>query len=580
MDDRTLRRSSRGKGDLCSRIEAILLTLFILATIAWRVSLLHHEPVNPDEIFLVAGAYRVNQGVLPFVHFIEVHAPFIYKAYGPLVAAIGERPDFPDLFRWLHWVLGIVFNALLFVLVKRAFDGKVALWSLSILNAFVYYTMRTVHGRPDFPAFILLFGALFLLMGREDRPRTPARLLLGGVGFGLATSFHLAMAFPTAALFAWLFLEGRKEGSPSHGVKAAFLFGSASIAVYLGSYVFVYGGRALEALTLHGRMFTFNRINLAANDHIHSLQNLKRIVTESPLAWLLVGLAFVLYNLRWLKGDLKRSRTRLFVLLTDLGIPYVLIQAKKVESYYFLLTIFGSVLAALMIKELTSGALRGGRWMTRGGVGLATASIFVAVSVASAVQFDGELNKMEQRDAEELGALKASFRMDGGLEGAQDPGRVRLWLEKRTSSFRAFDRRPRRQRIAQIRFMLSHSNEGDAVLTDWLNPPFRRLPANIHHGQMFSIFSRSGEIREDSEIRRLLSRYDPYYTLEDRSEEEHMIRLLEATRPALILLDGSLAMLFCDSARFAEWIAQRYRFELEPESGTFFALRRDRQDEG
>jgi len=533
----------------------------------WKIALTRTEAINPDEVFMVGGVSRVESGLLPYLDYIEVHAPFIYRVYAPILHRIGETSTYVDVFRALHGVLSLVLLVTLFLLVRRLYGARTALWALCILSAFVFFAQRSVHARPDTPALVLLLLAL-LVLARPGAPSSPGkRSVLAGCILALAFSFHITLLFSVAAVFLWLFLEKpRREGILARNFWAA----TTAFLLSYGLILFLlFGTQTASALLCHARSFQLDGLYQDVYDP-DTLRIFFSILRQSPLPWLLVAGAVLLFNFRWMAGRLTNSYTRLFVLLADGGVVFLLIRENNFEQHYFTLVVFGAVLGALMLRE---GERRvWGRYGERkaGMLGLLAAALLTVTALAAG--FSTYRALQEEEKTEERRAEKAMHALSLHGDSFLDAEAVRAWLRERPFLFDPFGYRTKAQREAQIRFLLKHSDGGEVVFTDWLTPPHRPLPARYHHGFMISLFYRSNRLRGDPATIRFVRRYDPGYQAADGTEAGHMIRLFETAPPKLILLEGSIGRLFTASDRFFRWVDGRYVFLLDRGSGSVFAV--------
>lgn len=552
-------------------VEFIVLIAFLVGTVCYRVYLIEVGPLNPDEIFLIGGTFRVHSGMLPYLDYIEAHTPFIYKLYAPFFTLLAERDDVVECFRWVHLVWVGLFQVALFFVIRRSFRSWVALWSLCILNSFVFFVERTVHVRPDIPAYTVLMAPLWLCLGGGATSMRRGTYLLVTVSSALAFSLHLTTIFSVGALLGWLV--ARRRGGQAF--RARVLLGVLLAGGFIGAYIAIcftlFGQRVCDALFRHLQMFQFDHLYLSSF-YVDSVGIFKGIVRESPVAWFLVGCALLVFNMRFVRGRVKNPPIRLYLLLADLGALFLLARDNNFEQHYFALVIFGSVLAALAIREAVYRAGTLWKRMPRGGWGLALALLCAASSVAAFRNKELRIESLARVDRFLVSPTIASATDD---DGSLKLGALRqAWLTEGAIRFDPFFPVPKRHREAQMRFLLNHSKPDEVVFSDWLNPPYRDLPAPYHHGYMISLFYKSRRLSQDPDLVRLIHRYDPYYRADDSGAGERMVRLFEARRPVVILVDGSIAELLVTSERFERWLSERYRFVFDPESASLFALRR------
>jgi hypothetical protein len=550
--------------------EFIILVAFLVGTALYRIHLIEVEPLNADEIFLIGGAFRVHSGMLPYLDYIEAHTPFIYKLYASFFTVLAERNDVVDCFRWVHLVWISLFQVVLFFVVRKAFRSCVALWSLCILNSFVFFMERTVHVRPDIPAYTVLLVSLWLCLGGGGLSTRRGTYFLVTVSSALAFSLHLTVGFSVGALFAWLVTYECRDRPFGARLLLGLLLVGGFVGVYIAICFTLFGQRVFDALFRHIQMFHFDHLYLSSF-HIDSVGIFKGIVRASPVSWFLVGCALVVYNTRFVGGRLKNPSIGLYLLLTDLGVCFLVARDNNFEQHYFALVIFGSVLAALAIREVVGrpGILWG--WMRRSGCGFGLAFLLAVSSVAAFRQKELRIESLARVERlPQCSTIASAIESEGTLK----LGALRqAWLREGAISFDPFLSVPKKHREAQLRFLLMHSKPDEVVFSDWLNPPYRNLPAPYHHGYMISLFYKSHRLSQDPELVRLIHRYDPYYRADDPGPGERMVRLFEATRPVVILVDGSIAELLVTSERFGQWLSERYTFVFDPESASLFALR-------
>ena len=552
-----------------ARIEAIALVMLLLASAVWRVILLRRTLINPDELFLVGGAYRVLHGVLPCVDYIDPRTPLGYKIYALLVAWVGERPDFVEVFRWIHWAMALGFQAVLFLQVARAYGRLEALWALGILNSFSFFILRTVHVRPDLPALWIFFVFLLAISPQATGRRVSVQAALAGLGFGLATSIHITLLFPSAAVGLWLLLEEwKRERGPSALVAPLWMGAAWSVGCFLGFFV-VFKSRIVELFRIYVQMFALEKVYIAYQRDTGTI--LRQVLSESAVSWLLVGGALVAGHWRWFKGAWRDSAGPLYLLLADSGVLFLLIRKQKFEQHYILVVLFGSIVAATFVRSWIARATHRFRRLPRGWCGALAVLLLATAAAVSSYRMTTRIND------ETASQLVQASDVPAGVEkenGTCDPEILAAWLQHRRDGYRTpFWARPKRQQVAQLRFLLAHSAPDSVVYTDWMNPPFRRLPAPYNHGLMIPRFFGSQTLRESPELVRLVRRYDPTYSADDPSVANGLIRLFQAAPPRAILIEGALGDAFCRSEELRRWIGDRYRIVMDPDSVSFFAVR-------
>jgi hypothetical protein len=552
--------------------EALILGLFLTATFAARAFLIGAAPPNPDEMHLLGGAYRAGLGQLPSIDYIEGHAPLLARVYAPLVSRIGERADVLDPIRRLHWGMTLGLFVMAYFLIRRAAGARVALWTVAIANGFTFFVLRTVHARPDLPALLPLVGAIWLVLGEgRERAKAPVLALVGTL-FGVSISFHPTMIFPLVAVLLWIAVE-RLVWEPRAGVvRAVALVGFAAAATCAAGLVIVYGARAAEAISQIVRTIDVDRFYVARPPEGYLRYH---VFLASPLPWIVVGEALATYHLRLIRRQTVRPVERLFLAMADLGILMLALRGQRFEQHFIFVALFGSVLAAARIGGFL--ATLGQRAPRKLSAAAALAALVFAVG--SAVPAGIYAHRESALIDNETRYVHDVPPPPHGEDGSCTPAATHAWLARRPNVLLPFRYESRDTLVAQIRFLLAHSSRDEPVYTDWLNPPLRLLPVPYQHGLMISRYYASAALRDAPRMVAFLARYDPTFTLADRTEPEHFLRLFGARPPRLVLLQGSMARLFTTSTSFREWLTARYALVFDEPSGAFFAVRRDASED-
>jgi len=395
--------------------------------------------------------------------------------------------------------------------------------------------------------------------------------VMAAAGLALAFSLHVTMVFFALAVFVWFFFLASGEGSRLRALGRLLIPGTMFLFTYALIAFAVFGVHAPEALLLHLQTYFLEQLYIGSFSP-ETWRIFLAVLVGSPLPWILVAISIGTFHVKWVAKRMINKHTLLLILLTDAALLFLLLRDRNFEQHYIPVVLFGSVLAALMIVEWERKLEMRMGCATSGVVGLVLAILLLLSTSAMAMRTHRRIIELDKQMNQEL---VSSFRVWGQQKNPEGPEAVRRWLKERPAYFDPYMYRPKKQIEAQIRFLLEESKPGQILLTDWLNPPYRHLPAGYNHGYMLSLFYASQRLRTDPDLLRLVRRYDPYYTPGDHSTAEHMIRLMEAVPPRLILLDGSLARLFFNSDLFSHWVSERYRFVLERQSGSVFAVAKD-----
>ncbi len=244
---------ARAVADL-KRTEHLTALILILAGALLRFAYTLHHDVNSDEPQHLHVAWGWAQDLLPYRDVFDNHSPLFSMLLAPLLAAFGERPDIVVLMRLAMSPLAGVTLWATWVLARRLFGQRAALWTIAIAGAQPDFVQKSVEYRTDVLWMAAWMSSLAVLF--DARP-TPWRAFLGGllVGLSFAVSMKtslLAAAFTIATLatFVMIFLRGNRAlVSAPAGTVAAALAGTIVVPAAFAAFFairhawapFVYG---------------------------------------------------------------------------------------------------------------------------------------------------------------------------------------------------------------------------------------------------------------------------------------------------------------------------------------------------
>jgi hypothetical protein len=560
---RSFRHAARNRGGFT--VETFLLGAYILLSSVARIYLIYYQPFNVDEPGYLACVFHLSNGLLPFIDFCNAHAPLLYKLFLPILRFVGERPDYLILFRWFEWFALQAFLLSAYFFFRSLFDARTALWSLFLLNTFQFFITRTVHFRPDLLPFIVLLATLNLFM--RFREGAPVKLLLTGLGFGLAVAFHIGMVAPFLFTLLWHVSEGQRRGRFRQALRDSVGMGILSLLVFFSSYYFVFGSRIFEAVSLQMRIVPLAGYFLSFEDPSHTIT--ARIIANSAATWILFALCSMIVINRWAKDKIEDHRIRLILFLTLSGFVYLLVNRRAFEHYYYTFILFGAALMALSLthRELASGI----RILPR-------RTVLTLTALVTALPLIYTVGWANYRRNVNLYWDRKIFTRIGPPKTASDGtllmGPLKSWIATRQIKFaNPYSERDNRITLSRIEFLLKRTQPQDVVFTDWLTPPFRRLPNLLYTGVMTSRFNKSKPEDLTVDILRMIQRYDPAFEADAKNEVERTIHLFDAANVKLILLEGTIGSLFLDSPEFRDWLMKRFRIVYDPGSYSLFALR-------
>ena len=544
--------------------EATILALFLLFTAAVRIALIRTATINPDELFLTGGGWRVSQGVLPFLGYMDVHPPLLAVLSALPFALFRLGASFIDLFRVTSFLLTSAFMVFLYLATARNCSRKTALLALAILNSFVFVLERTTHARESVPAFFALFAAIWLITTSNSYAKIDLRFVLAAALTGIACQFHLVLAIAVAALCVWILLESRPSRRISGAIVLSVVFGAIAVAAFFLPYLLIYRGEIGSALTAQLHTFQFNRL-YQQNEVMDFAYLLSRLFLQNPIHWAAVFLTLAVFNVRLIRRRIAEPFLRLCVLMADAGLAAVILAQQPFEHRTFLLVFFTSVLAAVLISDLFAFSPRAGSKTGR----LIITSAVVLIGVAGIVLYLVQVRSDDRKfAAQSTGSIPPGQSLLHKATGDE----AIAWLDNRTGSYDSFTYRPYDQRRCVINFFFHESDPGETVLSDWQNPPLRALPAAYHHGNILYHVYTTHEIETQPAAISLLSRYDSAYSVEDHTPEDRMVRLLNKTEPRIIYVEGNIASLFRQSTKLRNWVANHYQLVIHSGCGAAFAI--------
>ena len=216
-------------GHPASYLPYVLLSLVLAVVFSIRIRLLA-VPLERDEGEFAYIGQLLLKGIAPYSHAYTMKLPGPGGAYALFMAAFGQTPA--GIHLGLLIVNGICIY-LLYLLAKRLFDGKAALYScagyalLSLSSSVNGLFAHATH----FVVLFALAGFLTLLSALEREQRS--RLFVSGLFFGIAVTMkqHALLL----ALYAFLYFQLRAAtgpGSVKNRLTGGFLLALGALLPY------------------------------------------------------------------------------------------------------------------------------------------------------------------------------------------------------------------------------------------------------------------------------------------------------------------------------------------------------------
>ena len=554
-----------------SPAEVLLLSFFLILTLAWRIYLASTARYNPDEFLFAGHCARLFHGLIPGRDFPLNHSPLFFYFLSRFFRAIDNQVGLLDHLRMIQFGETIAFLVLLFFFVRRVFGGRCAIYAVLLVHSFDFFTERTIQFRPDLWGYFLFILGIFLWSAEERPWRLTIRTMVASVFVALSVAFFMNMLFYLLGLFLWIIVESLKRKRLRAAVPL-LVFQTAAVAVIgLIAALLVYGFNFLMSIT------DFAHLLFGKKYFLPSAEGTTKIVKDLVLGNILpIGLAilvFVEIHLHILKIRSANRHLILIVLLGDCGILFLasmryLLEPRLFEQHFFLWAIPAAILLAYRLSILSPDKTG---WSLKPSF-LILAIIFLWSFHGAVALYKEEIsNRITER--KELDDFRTSW-----AHTKPDAKSIGEWLSfKPKEYFTPFRYTSRDLQRRRISFLLEHTREGDLVLTEYYSPPYRDIPVKVPQGMiLLTYYKFDSESRKglEGQFIDLLHRWDPYTTMQERNLEERMLAMIERSSPRLIFLDGPFADLFRSSERFSQFVSSKYLLTVVVKDGMIYALRK------
>ena len=211
--------------------ERILLWSAAAASLVLRALAFFRYRFDADEQHHAHVAWGWTDGLVQYRDYFDNHAPLFHLLTAPLIAIVGETRN---ILFWLRLPMLVLFGVMVwgtYVIARRLYDERVALWSAVLLSLFPPFFLKSLEYRTDNLWTALWIVALVLLMQR--------RMFLFGLVLGCAMTTSLktmllVITIAGAALIARRFA----KWSASEGwlkALAGFVIVPAALAVFFAA---------------------------------------------------------------------------------------------------------------------------------------------------------------------------------------------------------------------------------------------------------------------------------------------------------------------------------------------------------
>ncbi len=171
------------------------------ALLALRALYLFTHAVDSDEPQNLHVVYGWWKGDLPYLGQFDNHTPLLHWLFLPFAALVGENANVVVLARLALVPLSFGSVGLFYLLCRRLYDRRTALWSVAITLALADWSLKSIEFRPDILWMFLWFAALLVLV-KPDGRCGPVSFFLAGLLLGASAAASVKTVFLVPALAA------------------------------------------------------------------------------------------------------------------------------------------------------------------------------------------------------------------------------------------------------------------------------------------------------------------------------------------------------------------------------------------
>src|ERR1700741_5684450 len=120
--------ASRGNTNPADRVKVFVAAGFFLALLALRCFYATNQPWDSDEPQHLHVVWAWANGLLPYKDVFDNHSPLFQALSAPIFASLGERADIVTAMRWVIMPVSLLVLWMTYLLGRRLFSMRVALW--------------------------------------------------------------------------------------------------------------------------------------------------------------------------------------------------------------------------------------------------------------------------------------------------------------------------------------------------------------------------------------------------------------------------------------------------------------------
>lgn len=233
----------------------------IAALLALRLLLIFRYRFDSDEPQHMHVAWGWSRGLMQYRDVFDNHMPLFHLLSAPLFHLAGENPRVLFLARVAMLPLFAAAIVLTWVIARRLFDGRTALWSSLLVSAFPPFFLGTLEYRTDDLWVVFWLASIAILVSAVPLvPRSAAGGLAIGLAFAVSMKTVLCALAIAAAAFATIALTRQRGRVPSRRTLLASAAAATVTACVIPAVVFLAFALAHAWRSFEYCVFLHNRI--------------------------------------------------------------------------------------------------------------------------------------------------------------------------------------------------------------------------------------------------------------------------------------------------------------------------------
>ncbi|HEY3054903.1 MAG TPA: glycosyltransferase family 39 protein [Thermoanaerobaculia bacterium] len=274
-----------------SRSERLALAACAIASLVLRSIAFFHYRFDSDEPQHLHVAWGWTAGLVQYRDYFDNHAPLFHILSAPLLAILGERSTILFYMRAAMLPLFLIVIFCTYLLAKRLYSERIALWSAVLLSLFPPFFLKSLEYRTDNLWTALWMVALVVLI---SRPPAAPRWFIAGLILGTAmtvsmkTTLLLITLAGAGVITRWVIGDKTRFVVPAIAAACGFVIMPAIVAGY-----FIAAGASPRLVYC---VFTFNA----------ALERVRPHITIERFLWPFAIAAIVFLARRYRHSEMRR----------------------------------------------------------------------------------------------------------------------------------------------------------------------------------------------------------------------------------------------------------------------------------